>query len=133
MKSLPELVEFAAKKYNSKIAIEEIEKKISFKDIYSESIKVAKYLKKNHLKNGDRVSIYMNKSINQVISIIGVSLAGGVFVPILPNLKKDSLKHIIYHSGSKTIITDCKKLLEVRNINFKGNLLICDSNYKKKK
>jgi acyl-CoA synthetase (AMP-forming)/AMP-acid ligase II len=132
MKSLPELVEFAAKKYNSKIAIEEIEKKISFKDIYSESIKVAKYLKKNHLKNGDRVSIYMNKSINQVISIIGVSLAGGVFVPILPNLKKDSLKHIIYHSGSKTIITDCKKLLEVRNINFKGNLLICDSNYKKK-
>ena len=131
MRSLPELVAFAAKKYNSNIAIEDKEKKITFIEIYLEAKKVAKFLINNQIKVGDRVSIYMSKSINQVISIIGVSLAGGVFVPILPNLKKDSLKHIINHSGTKILITDSKKLSEIKILQFKGKLFVFDDFYKK--
>ena len=74
----------------------------------------------------------MSKSINQVISIIGVSLAGGVFVPILPNLKKDSLKHIINHSGTKILITDSKKLSDIKILQFKGKLFVFDDFYKKR-
>ena len=64
MRSLPELVAFAAKKYNSNIAIEDKEKKITFIEIYLEAKKVAKFLINNQIKVGDRVSIYMSKSIN---------------------------------------------------------------------
>ena len=73
MKTLKDLVLEASKKYSSKIAVEEGSNSISFKKIYSESLKVSKFLTDNGLKKGDRVSICMSKSVNQILSIIGTS------------------------------------------------------------
>ena len=61
----------------------------------------------------------MSKSINQILSIIGTSLAGGIFVPILPNLKQDGLSYILKHSGSKFIITDLKRHKEFKDFKIK--------------
>ena len=119
MKTLKDLVLEASKKYSSKIAVEEGSNSITFKKIYSESLKVSKFLTDNGLKKGDRVSICMSKSINQILSIIGTSLAGGIFVPILPNLKQDGLRYILKHSGSKFIITDLKRHKEFKDFKIK--------------
>ena len=129
MKTLKDLVLEASKKYSSKIAVEEGSNSITFKKIYSESLKVSKFLTDNGLKKGDRVSICMSKSINQILSIIGTSLAGGIFVPILPNLKQDGLRYILKHSGSKFIITDLKRHKEFKDFKIKQKVFFyCDPN-----
>ena len=119
MKTLYDLVLTASKKYGSKIAIEDDCDFITFNEIYIESLKVSKFLTDKGLKKGDRVSICMGKSIYQILAIIGVAIAGGIFVPILPNLKKDGLKYILDHSGSKFIITDLDRHKEFENLKKK--------------
>ena len=52
MKTLKDLVLEASKKYSSKIAVEEGSNSITFKKIYSESLKVSKFLTDNGLKRG---------------------------------------------------------------------------------
>ena len=128
MNTIPDLVFSACKKFNFKPAIEEDSKTFSFKDVYEQSMKISNFLIKNNLKKGDRVAICMNKSIFQVLSILGVSFSGGIFVPVLPNLKKDGINHILSHSGAKFIITDYKRYNEVKKTNYKCKVFFCCEN-----
>src|SRR5262249_25163423 len=65
------------------------------------------------IKPGDRVGICMEKSIDQVLVILGVLFANAVVVPILPRLKQTNIRHIITNSGMAAMVTDSERLREV--------------------
>jgi acyl-CoA ligase (AMP-forming) (exosortase A-associated) len=58
------------------------------------------------VRKGDRVSVYLEKGIEEVISFWGITLAGGVFVPIRPGLTTGQAAHILEDSGAAVLITD---------------------------
>ena len=62
---------------------------------------------------GDRVGICMEKTVDQVLAILGVLFANAVVVPILPRLKRPNIRHIIDNSGMTAMITDAERLDEV--------------------
>ena len=62
------------------------------------------------LQRGDRVGIYLDPSIAQVISIFGVSQAGGVFVPANAVLFPDQVAHIARDCGVSVLVTTASKL-----------------------
>ena len=47
------------------------------------------------LKRGDRVGVFLEKSINEVVSLFAISKAGGVFVPINQLLFPEQVGHIL--------------------------------------
>jgi len=57
------------------------------------------------LKRGDRVGIYLNKSVNQVLSIFAIAKAGGVVVPINHLLFPDQVRHLINDCRITGVIT----------------------------
>jgi acyl-CoA ligase (AMP-forming) (exosortase A-associated) len=57
------------------------------------------------LQRGDRIGIYLDPSIHQVLSIFGISQAGGVFVPISSLLFPDQVAHIAKDCRMKGLIT----------------------------
>lgn len=57
------------------------------------------------LARHDRVAIYLPKRLEAVISFYGTARAGGVFVPVNPQLKAEQVGHIVRDSNARIFIT----------------------------
>ncbi|MCC8996590.1 MAG: acyl-CoA ligase (AMP-forming), exosortase A system-associated [Nitrosomonas sp.] len=62
------------------------------------------------LFRGDRIAIYLEKRLENVIAMFATTLAGGVFVPVNPGLKTDQVMHILYDCGARILVTSAKRL-----------------------
>ena len=87
------------------VAIKEGAKSITYKELNEESNKIANYLKEKGLQKGEFVSIYLKRSMETVISILGVIKAGGAYVPLDPTHPVERNKYIINDTKSKIVIT----------------------------
>lgn len=63
------------------------------------------------LKRGDRVGVFFEPSVQQVLAIESISMAGGVFVPINHRLFPDQVRHIASDCGMKGLMTSTNKYL----------------------
>lgn len=57
------------------------------------------------LERHERVAVYLPKRFETLISFYGTTYAGGVFVPINPQLKAEQVGHIVRDSGARIFIT----------------------------
>ena len=102
---LGEALLFSTRKTPFKTAIISTQKEFSYSDIYEWSMKLASHLAKTGIRKGDRVAIYMNNSWQSVVSVYGITLAGGVFIVINPQTKANKLAYILNDSGAKILIS----------------------------
>src|SRR5690349_767282 len=56
------------------------------------------------LQRGDRVAIYLENCVEAVVSIFAVLKAGGVFMPVNPQVKADKLAYLLVDSEAHTLI-----------------------------
>ena len=67
------------------------------------------------LQRGDRVAVYLDKRIETVTAVFGVSAADGVFVPVNPLFKPRQLGHIIVDSGARVLVTSVERFPVLRD------------------
>ena len=103
----------AAQRLPDKVAIVSRVRSITFGELFQEALASAECLREMGLQTGDRVGICMEKSVDQILAILGVLFANCVVVPILPRLKSPNIRHIIDNSGMVSMITDADRLGEV--------------------
>ncbi|MEN3974092.1 acyl-CoA ligase (AMP-forming), exosortase A system-associated [Emcibacter sp. SYSU 3D8] len=65
---------------------------------------------RHDMKAGERVAVYLPKSITSVTAYFGVARAGGVFVPVNPVLKARQVHHILADSGASLLVTSADRL-----------------------
>jgi len=63
-----------------------------------------------HLDRGERVGIFLDKSIANVVATFGTSAAGGVFVPVNPILKPDQVGYILRDCNVRVLVTSPERL-----------------------
>lgn len=102
---LGEALLYSTRETPLKTAIISKNKEFSYSEIYEKSMKLASHLVNSGIKKGDRVAIYMNNSWQSIVSIYGITFAGGVFIVINPQTKASKLKYILNDSGAKIIIS----------------------------
>lgn len=68
------------------------------------AFQVASLLKAKGIKRGDRVAILGNRSIETVASMLGISLIGGVYVPLNPQYPLERQQTIVNNSSCKLCI-----------------------------
>jgi len=78
----------------------------SYHAFFYSAVKLSNALKDNGLKRGDRCVVYMDNTFPCVISIYAILLAGGVFVMVNPQTKKDKLKFILNDCSARILISD---------------------------
>ena len=117
---IPHILEDIYIQTQDKTAIVSNSGEISFKELYKQSICLSNILSNLGVKKGDRIGVCMNKSIDQVIVILPCLYSNSIFVPVLPNLKEDNIKHIISDSGMKLLITDHNRINEIENFQIKS-------------
>lgn len=111
--SIPRYLADTAQRLPDKVAMVSRTRSITFGELYQEALATAECLREMGLHTGDRVGICMEKTVDQVLALLGVLFANGVVVPILPRLKGPNIRHIIDNSGMAAMITDTERLAEV--------------------
>ncbi len=102
------LLEQSALKWPDKIAVKHKKRTITFAELYNESLKLKGYLLATGVQKGERVGILLDKSIEQLVSLFGTSMAGAVFVFLNPILKEKQIEYIINDCQIKLVITTSK-------------------------
>lgn len=68
------------------------------------------------LERGERVAVYLEKSLHTVTSLFGAVAAGGVFVPVNPLLKPEQVGHILSDCNVRILVTSPERLALLRPI-----------------
>src|SRR5580658_3612236 len=59
-----------------------------------------------NLGRGDRAGIYLRKSVESVVSIVGILKAGAAYVPVDPSAPASRNAYIHHDCGAKVVITE---------------------------
>jgi acyl-CoA ligase (AMP-forming) (exosortase A-associated) len=110
----------SAQRTPDKEALVHGEQRLSYAEVVRLAGGLAKGLRQAGLGRGDRVGIYLEPSVAQVVSMFGTSGACGVFVPINATLFPEQVKHIANDCGMKALITTSEKLATL--VGFFGEL-----------
>lgn len=111
--SIPRHLTETAARLPGKTAIISPERSVSFAELHAEALSTAECLRELGLKPGERVGICMEKTVDQVVAILGVLFANAVVVPILPRLKGPNIRHIIENADMAALVTDAQRIGEV--------------------
>ncbi|MCY9537229.1 amino acid adenylation domain-containing protein [Paenibacillus thiaminolyticus] len=82
------------------------EKKSTYRELDVRSNQLANYLRKTGVTNETLVGICLERSIDMLVSILGVMKAGGAYVPMDPAYPIQRLHYIIEDAGLQVIITN---------------------------
>lgn len=101
-----EFLQESADRQPNKVAVVCREQRYTYSWLDLAANRLANALRELGVKRGDRVSIYLNNSIELVVGIFGVLKAGGVFVVINRATKADKLLYLLNNSHSAVLLTD---------------------------
>jgi len=110
---LGEALQFSAGKNPAKTVAIYNDEEFSYESLKICAENLAFHLVSEGIKKGDRIAVYMNNSWQCIITIYGITLAGGVFLIVNPQTKADKLNYILKDSGANIIISESLLILEL--------------------
>ena len=78
-----------------KVAVFSGSESLTFRQLQAEAAATAQALASLGVLAGDRVGICMQKTLDQVVAILGVLFANAIFVPIHPVLRAEQTRHMV--------------------------------------
>jgi amino acid adenylation domain-containing protein len=134
---LNHLLSRSAEKYPDNIAVIYRNDSITYGEFDKMTDKLAVTLINSGIKKGDRVGIYINKSIPSIVSIFGILKAGAVYVPLDPKAPIERISYIIKNCGIECVLTSTVKFNSLTQI-FSDNIplktiIITDNSFKAEK
>lgn len=120
----------SADKFHSKTALINMNRRISYKLLNELSSRFANALIDRGINRQDRVAVYLDNSIESVVSIFGILKAGAVFLVINPQVKSKKLSYILNDCQVKALVLDNTAIQQfidgsVESLDLK-NLIITD-------
>lgn len=103
--------------------------KISYKELNEKANQLARYFRKSGMKEGSLVGIYIDRSIDMTIGMLGVIKAGGAYVPLDPAYPKDRISYMLKDSNAEILLTQEKFIDGLPEINSK--IVLIDSDREK--
>ncbi|MEM7125430.1 MAG: amino acid adenylation domain-containing protein [Chloroflexota bacterium] len=116
-------VDQSALRFPKKEAFRFRNESISYADLASWTNQLAHALLKSGVQSGDRVGIYLNKSLECAVAIHGIMKAGAAYVPLDPLAPLDRIAGIIQDCAITHLVThDAKRRQVARLMNLKTGL-----------
>jgi amino acid adenylation domain-containing protein len=81
---------------------------VTFEQLESRSNQLARFLGASGLRRGDRVGLYLPKSVESIVGIFGILKAGGIYVPLDPQAPVERIGYMINDCGIRYLITTNK-------------------------
>lgn len=90
--------------------------RLTYVQLEQQSTQLAHALRNAGIQRQDRVIIFMENSIESIISLYGILKAGAVFVIVNAAIKPKKLAYLIHDSGAAAIITQTEKATIVESV-----------------
>ncbi len=104
-KCIHELIEEQAALYPDKIATVCMDDTITYRELSLQSTRLGHYLQQQGIKPGVFVGIFLERSIDCFVAMLGVSKAGGTYVPLDPTYPSDRLAYMLEDTKAPILIT----------------------------
>ena len=113
---LHQLLSESAAKYPEKEAIVYKDDSMTYAELDGESNVLASGLEGIGIERGDRVGIYMERSLNSIVGLFGILKAGAAYVPIDPLSPPNRLTYMLSKCGIKYLLTTKEKLANIEKV-----------------
>ncbi|WP_430412119.1 amino acid adenylation domain-containing protein [Kordia sp.] len=111
---IPEIFETQAKNYPDKIAVEDENEALTYKELNELSNQVARSLITEYeIKKGDIIAVLYERSPKMVVAMLAILKAGAAYVPIDVNYPTDRIQYILEDTKSKVLFTSSNFLFEL--------------------
>ncbi|MFX1502668.1 MAG: AMP-binding protein [Promethearchaeota archaeon] len=106
--NIGEIVNVNANKYPEKLALKDIRRQLTFKQLNERTNKLANGILKNGIKKGDKVAILSNNRIEFMELYIAAAKGGFIIVPLNFRLHPDDISFIINNSDAKWLFVESR-------------------------
>ncbi len=107
---LHHLLTESAERFPDKEAIRFKGEALTYAELDKVTNQVARSLQATGAKRGDRIGIYVHKSLSTVVAVFGIMKMGGVYVPLDPNAPAKRHAYITRNCDIKAVLAATNKL-----------------------
>lgn len=101
-----ELFEEQAKRNPEAVAIVYAEQRLNYRELNEKTARLARYLVESGIGVESRVGIYVHRSMEMMIALLGVLKAGGTYVPLDPGSPKERLEYLMKDAGIESVLVE---------------------------
>ncbi|AXG68166.1 gramicidin S synthase 2 [Kordia sp. SMS9] len=103
-----EIVTKQALQYSNKIAVQDASTQISYAELEAKSNQLANYLHKQNITTGNAVAVFLERSADVIIAMLGIMKAGAIYVPVDSATPENRVGYILENAEVKAVITQEK-------------------------
>uniref|UniRef100_A6VYG2 Amino acid adenylation domain n=1 Tax=Marinomonas sp. (strain MWYL1) TaxID=400668 RepID=A6VYG2_MARMS len=104
------------------------DQRISYQLLEEKANRLARYLISQGVSEGECIGLYLDRSYNQIVGVLGVLKAGCAFLPLDVDSPKKRINHILSDSGIRTLITTTKYIEKISEIDLAGIVALDEPN-----
>ena len=108
--NMGEMIRVNAAKYRDKLALKDVRRQLTFRELDERTNRLATALLKRGLAKGDKLAILSNNSLEYMEVYAAAAKAGIVVVPLNFRLHPDDLYFIVRNSDAKLLLLESKYL-----------------------
>jgi non-ribosomal peptide synthetase component F len=94
------------RQHPSKIAVVCGSQQLSYAELHERSNRFANFLRKRGVGPDCLVGLFVSRSVDMVVALIGVLKAGGAYIPIDPSYPKDRIQFILDDAKISLLVTE---------------------------
>jgi amino acid adenylation domain-containing protein len=102
---LHELFEKQVKQAPQAVAVEFEGKRLTYSELNSRANQLGHYLRDMGVGPDTLVGVFIERSLEMVVALLGVLKAGGAYVPLDPSFPQSRLSYMVEDSGMRVLIT----------------------------
>jgi amino acid adenylation domain-containing protein len=106
---LHELLQSSARANPERVAVVDGDREIAYADLDALTNQIANLLSANGVKRGDRVGLYLRKSLEAVAGAYGIMKAGAAYVPLDPEAPIDRIAYIVSNCEIRTLVSAAER------------------------
>ncbi|HSK74541.1 MAG TPA: non-ribosomal peptide synthetase, partial [Pyrinomonadaceae bacterium] len=95
----------------------------TYGNLNAKANQLAHFLKKRGVRPETIIGVYVERSLEMIIGILGVLKAGGAYLPLDPNYPPDRLEHMTSDAGVRILIT--QENLKSKTSDFTSQEVVC--------
>jgi fengycin family lipopeptide synthetase D len=122
--SIVELFEKQVALRPEKVAVSFQGQELTYSELNARANQLAHALRERGCEKETIIGLVLDRSLEMIVSIIGVLKAGGAYVPIDPDAPQGRIDYLLSDSGAPVVIS--KTHLKDKLSNYAGNLFILD-------
>ncbi len=104
-KTVIQLFEEQARKTPNAVAVVFEDEQLTYRELNEKANQLARLLLAHNAKNNDKICLILDKSLEMIVSILGVLKIGATFVPVDINYPKERIDYIINDTNAKILLT----------------------------